>query len=67
MCAFRGIDHLADMVRGKDVHAGKHPDRECSAAWRVGPGFITIDRLVLVSLENVSRGSWQPRIDLVSA
>jgi hypothetical protein len=53
------------MIRGKDAHGGKHADRECSG-WRVGPEFIGIDRLVLVGLENVSRGSWQPRIGLLS-
>ena len=44
--------------------AGKYPDRECSD-WRVGPEFIQIDRLVLVALDNVSRGSWQPRIGVL--
>lgn len=56
---------MAEMIRGKDVHTGKHPDRkECSDEMRVGPGFIDIDRLVLVALDNVSKGSWQPRIGL---
>ncbi|KAF9644047.1 hypothetical protein BDM02DRAFT_1236542 [Thelephora ganbajun] len=47
------------------VHANKHPDREY-LDWRVGPEFIGIDRLVLVALDNVSRGSWQPRVGLLS-
>jgi hypothetical protein len=61
---FSGIDPAADMVRGKDVDTGKHPDRECSD-WRVGPEFIGTDRLVLVALDNVSKGSWQPRVGLL--
>lgn len=63
---FSSIDHPVDTIRGKEVHTGKHPDRECSD-WRVGPEFIGIDRLVLVGLDKVSRGSWQPRIGLLSA
>ena len=61
---FSRIDHPADMIRGKEMGAGKNPDRECSD-WRVGPEFIGIDRLVLVALDKVSRGSWQPRIGLL--
>lgn len=66
MCVlFFRIEHPADMVRGKEVDAGKYPDRECSGGWRVGREFIGVDRLVLVALDNVSRGSWQPRIGLL--
>lgn len=32
--------------------------------WRVGPGGIKLDDLVLVSLHHVSRGSWQPHLRL---
>ncbi|KAF9643161.1 hypothetical protein BDM02DRAFT_3104782 [Thelephora ganbajun] len=46
------------------VHADKHSDRECSD-WRVGPEFIEVNRLVLIALDNVSKGSWQPRIGLL--
>ena len=52
------------MIRGKEMQAGKHPDRECSD-WRVGPEFIEIDRLVLVALDHVTKGSWQPRIGVL--
>lgn len=54
----------ADMVRGKQMQTGKYPDRECSG-WRVGPEFIEIDRLVLVALDHVSKGSWQARIGVL--
>ena len=64
VCFFLGLT-MAETIRGKDVHAGKYPDRECSDALRVGPGLIDIDRLVLVALDNVSKGSWQPRIGLL--
>jgi len=61
---FSRVNYAADIIRGKEGHAGRHPDRECSN-WRVGPEFIGIDRLVLVALDNVSKGSWQPRIGLL--
>jgi hypothetical protein len=32
--------------------------------WRVGPGHITIDDLVLVGLQHVSKGSWQCHLRL---
>ena len=62
---FSRIDRSANIIRGK-LHAGKYPDREYSK-WRVGPEFIEIDRVVLVALDNVSIGSWQPRIAVLSA
>lgn len=65
MFASSKAERPADIVRGKEAHAGNDPDRECSD-WRVGPEFIGTDRLVLVALERVSRGSWQPRIGLLS-
>ena len=60
------IYSLVDTIRGKDVSttAGNHYDRE-HPDWRVGPGFIGIDRLVLIALDSVSRGSWQPRIGVL--
>ena len=62
---FSGTEHPADVIRGKEVQVGERPDRECSD-WRVGPEFIEIDRLVLVALDNVSKGSWQPRVGVLS-
>lgn len=50
------------MIRGKDTQVN---DQE-SSYWRVGPNSIGIDSLVLVGLENVSKGSWQPRIGFLS-
>ena len=64
MYVFSRVNYPADVIHGKEVHAGKHPDRE-SSDWRIGPEFIGIDRLVLVALDNVSKGSWQPRIGLL--
>jgi len=67
LCARFFLDLTIQLTwfRGKEAHTGKHPpDRECPD-WRVGPDFIGIDRLVLVALDNVSRGSWQPRIGLL--
>lgn len=66
MRGFSSIDPAADTIRGKEVSrpAGKYPDRERSD-WRVGPEFIDIDRLVLVALDHVSKGSWQPRIGVL--
>lgn len=55
----------ADLVRGKGARAVGDPNR-ASSEWRVGPELIGIDRLVLVSLEKVSRGSWRPCIGLLS-
>lgn len=34
--------------------------------FRVGPGFITIDDLLLVGLHHVSKGSWQAHLRLIS-
>lgn len=60
---FSTIHHPTEVIRGKD---GNGPDRECSDPnWRLGPGFIEIDRLVLVGLDKVSKGSWQPRVGLL--
>ena len=59
------IDYPADMIRGREVHSSEHLDRESSSDWRVGPGFIEVDRLVLFSLDRVSRMSWQPRIGVL--
>ena len=53
------------MIREKGMQAVEHPDR-VYPDWRVGPGLIGIDRLVLISLDRVSRGSWQPRIGFLS-
>ena len=36
-----------------------------SEEWRVGPGFIEANNLVLVSLVNVTEGSWQPELRLL--
>ena len=37
-----------------------------SERWRVGPGLIEVNDLVLVCLVNVSEGSWQPELLLLS-
>lgn len=39
-------------------------DSDEDARWRVGPGYITIDDLVLVGLQHVSKGSWQCHLRL---
>lgn len=54
-----------DVIRWKGAQAIEQPDRVCSG-WKVGPGCVGIDSLVLLSLDKVSRGSWQPRIGLLS-
>ena len=36
-----------------------------SEEWRVGPGSIETNNLVLVSLVNVTEGSWQPELRLL--
>ena len=36
-----------------------------SEKWRVGPGSIEADNLVLVCLVNVTEGSWQPELSLL--
>lgn len=52
-------------IRGKEAQATRSLDRELSD-WRVGAEFIEINQLVLVALDKVSKGSWQPRIGLLS-
>ena len=39
-------------------------DPEEDPRWKVGPGHITIDDLVLVGLQHVSKGSWQCHLRL---
>lgn len=53
------------LTREKDVQTDRQSDRE-AAHWRVGAEFIQVNSLVLVALDKVSRGSWQPRIGLLS-
>lgn len=36
-----------------------------SEKWKVGPGFIEVNDLVLVHLVNVTEGSWQPELLLL--
>lgn len=36
-----------------------------SEEWRVGPGFVEVNNLVLVRLVNVTEGSWQPELRLL--
>lgn len=39
-------------------------DTDEDPGWKVGPGHITIDDLVLVGLQHVSKGSWQCHLRL---
>ena len=36
-----------------------------SEEWRVGPGFVEANNIVLISLVNVTEGSWQPELRLL--
>lgn len=62
---FPGSTTTANTIRGKEAQTTRDHDRELSD-WRVGAEFIEINRLVLVALDKVSKGSWQPRIGLLS-
>jgi len=33
-----------------------------SAPWKIGEGFMHLDNMFLVRLENTSKGSWQPDV-----
>jgi len=41
------------------------PIEPTSEKWRVGPGFIGVDSLMLFCLVNVTEGSWQPELLLL--
>ncbi|KAF9784911.1 hypothetical protein BJ322DRAFT_1020554 [Thelephora terrestris] len=61
--SFSRIDRT--LTREKEVQETGQNNQETSN-WRVGAGFIDTNRLVLVALDKVSRGSWQPRIGVLS-
>jgi hypothetical protein len=61
--SFSRIDRT--LTREKEVQDTGQNNQETSN-WRVGAGFIDTNRLVLVALDKVSRGSWQPRIGVLS-
>ncbi|KAI0329924.1 hypothetical protein GY45DRAFT_1251899, partial [Cubamyces sp. BRFM 1775] len=45
---------------------GNHKIEDTSMAhWRVGPRYIKFDDLILLGLENVSEGTWQPHFRLL--
>ncbi|KAG2366918.1 hypothetical protein BDR07DRAFT_1479693 [Suillus spraguei] len=37
---------------------------EADRRWRVGPRYIRVEDLILVSLHHISKGSWQPQLRL---
>jgi len=39
-------------------------DTESDRRWKVGKHFIRMEDLILVSLHNISKGSWQPQLRL---
>ncbi|KAH7929126.1 hypothetical protein BV22DRAFT_1003454 [Leucogyrophana mollusca] len=53
-CVRRFIDQMA----GEPIHEG------ADKRWRVGPRYIRVEDLILVSLHHISSGSWQPQLRL---
>jgi hypothetical protein len=39
-------------------------EMEADRRWRVGTRHIRMEDLILVSLHNISKGSWQPQLRL---
>lgn len=42
-----------------------HPNHWGSQGGTLSPGQVDVNRLVLVALEHVSMGSWQPHLRLI--
>ncbi|KII91553.1 hypothetical protein PLICRDRAFT_173384 [Plicaturopsis crispa FD-325 SS-3] len=53
------VDEFIKKYATVQMRAGSNP------IFKVGPGAITADDLVLVSLHHVSQGSWQPQLRLM--
>jgi hypothetical protein len=56
------VSRLSTFTLQEKSRAAMDPDED--PRWRVGPGHITIDDLVLVGLQHVSKGSWQCHLRL---
>ncbi|GJE93018.1 hypothetical protein PsYK624_091770 [Phanerochaete sordida] len=55
----RIAEAVQDMVEANERTAGPEED-----LWRIGKGGVRFENIVLHSLENVSKGSWQPKLSL---
>ncbi|TDL23685.1 hypothetical protein BD410DRAFT_720956 [Rickenella mellea] len=57
-----------NVAKSVDRFINEHKDlqleRGADPKWRVGPGYIDIDNLILVELQHVSMGSWQAHLRL---
>jgi hypothetical protein len=40
------------------------PDQGREARWRIGPGAITRDDVIIIGVVNVTQESWQPILQL---
>lgn len=53
---------VTNIILQEKSRTAMDPDED--PKWKVGPGHITIDDLVLVGLQHVSKGSWQCHLRL---
>ncbi|VDB94639.1 unnamed protein product [Peniophora sp. CBMAI 1063] len=58
------VERVANFVARFIQEMANQPIQEGQGPWRVGPGFIGIDNIYIVGLMQVSRGVWQPILQL---
>lgn len=48
----------------KNTHVTQDLDDEFTQLWRVGPGYISLEDIIIFSLHHVAMESWQPQLRL---